>query len=140
MLLTNLYLVQRVRLGKVIGNYYTSLASGDTMPRKRTSPRTKKDNTKVQKVSLSYEDETQSPYFPRADGGSEARGSQEEKQKGGLKAKKSSLTLPDPPITLPEPLVSLSPPAPTWGPGRRLTQHFYDQECITLAKALLGKT
>lgn len=106
------------------------------MSRKRPLPRQPlpNDNSKVPKAPPTLGDETQSPYFAHAAGGSEARDSQGEEPKTRTRNAKKT-----PSVIVPDPLVTLSLPAQTWRPGRRLTEDFFDQECVTLAKALLGK-
>ncbi|KAG0720735.1 DNA-3-methyladenine glycosylase [Chionoecetes opilio] len=105
------------------------------MPRKRTLPRTDKGDSKAVKTSPTPGSETHSPFFALTEQESEARDSQSEEPRAGryqAHNQPSEPILPDPPITLPR-------PARPWGLGQRLTADFYDQECVVLAKALLGK-
>ncbi|XP_063847353.1 DNA-3-methyladenine glycosylase-like [Scylla paramamosain] len=102
------------------------------MPRKRSLTKTNTD-CKVLKTSQTIEDEIRSPYFVHTEGGNEARSTQGEEGKATLCLAKES------PSVLPGPLVSLPIPAQPQGPGQRITEGFYDQECVALAKALLGK-
>ncbi|MPC42199.1 DNA-3-methyladenine glycosylase-like [Portunus trituberculatus] len=95
------------------------------MPRKRTLTSTNTD-CKVPKASHTTEDEIRSPYFGDPERVSEAS----EREEG--KAKESLSVLLDP-------IVSLPAPAQPRGSGQKLTEEFYDQECVALAKALLGK-
>ena len=93
------------------------------MPRKR--PLTRTNPCKVLKSSHT-EDEIRSPYFVHTEGVSEAttQGEKSEERE---------------PHSVPDPLTSQPAPARPHGAGQRLTEDFYDQECVALAKALLGK-
>lgn len=103
------------------------------MSRKRPSVRTKFNaDCKVSRVSHTTEDEIRSPYFLH-DGGSEARSTQGEEDNAISNLAQES------PSVLPTTLVSLPAPSQPQRPGRKLTEGFYDQECVALANALLGK-